>query len=290
MKPGYLYVLTHPSDPDLYKIGVTILHPEKRLAQHNRQHDKYAGQIVKETGRKWEIQTYIAVSDLYWAERAFWGTTPLAEMPFIGGIEVQRMERQWILKGLEAAKNAGVRPLPSRDTPPDYVFAYTAWMKKRLEGREIALLGLVTSRSGKASFRCCNGHEWRTRSTYVAEGMGCPQCGVGERSPEEIWQEAKLGYLCLLTRPDMPGVVKVEVTYGKLENVWENWEIHRYRFVEDPVLAETLIWELLGVPLPHDREPIRMDLSRAEQAFRELIYRMHREVAMVEMTKRGTPS
>lgn len=24
MKSGYLYVLVHPSDPDLYKIGVTI--------------------------------------------------------------------------------------------------------------------------------------------------------------------------------------------------------------------------------------------------------------------------
>ena len=51
MKSGYLYVLVHPSDPDLYKIGVTILHPEKRLAQHNRHYEEYAGQIVKETGQ-----------------------------------------------------------------------------------------------------------------------------------------------------------------------------------------------------------------------------------------------
>ena len=34
-RAGYLYVLAHPSDPDLYKIGVTVLRPEKRLAQHN---------------------------------------------------------------------------------------------------------------------------------------------------------------------------------------------------------------------------------------------------------------
>src|SRR6266446_3633015 len=63
MKSGYLYVLVHPSDPDLYKIGVTILHPEKRLAQHNRQHEEYAGQIVKVTGQKWELKTYLAVPD-----------------------------------------------------------------------------------------------------------------------------------------------------------------------------------------------------------------------------------
>ncbi|WP_436037029.1 GIY-YIG nuclease family protein [Variovorax paradoxus] len=35
-KTGYLYVLVHPSDPDLYKVGVTILEPGERLAQHNQ--------------------------------------------------------------------------------------------------------------------------------------------------------------------------------------------------------------------------------------------------------------
>ncbi len=75
MKSGYLYVLVHPSDPDLYKIGVTILHPEKRLAQHNRHYEEYAGRIVKETSQKWELKTYIAVPDPYCAERAFWGAT-----------------------------------------------------------------------------------------------------------------------------------------------------------------------------------------------------------------------
>ena len=89
-KAGYLYVLVHPSDPDLYKIGVTILHPEKRLAQHNRQDEKYACTIVQETGQKWELKTYIAVPDPYWAERAFWGATQVSVMPFRRGIEVER--------------------------------------------------------------------------------------------------------------------------------------------------------------------------------------------------------
>jgi hypothetical protein len=91
----------------------------------------------------------------------------------------------------------------------------------------------------------------------------------------------------LLIRHDQPGVAKIGLTYGKLENVWDGW-LYRYRFVEDPVLAESLIWEMLGHPLPHDREPIRIDLNRAKQAFRELIYRMHREVALVEMTTKKT--
>jgi T5orf172 domain-containing protein len=88
-KAGYLYVLVHPSDPDLYKIGVTLLRPEKRLAQHNSQLDKHAGRIVKETGQKWELKTYIAVPDQYWAERAFWGATPFPDFPFRRGEELK---------------------------------------------------------------------------------------------------------------------------------------------------------------------------------------------------------
>lgn len=121
MKPGYLYVLVHLSDPDLYKIGVTILHPKVRLAQHNSQHEKYAGKIVKETEQKWELKTYIAVPDPYWAEAVFWGATSLAAIPFRGGIEVQRMVWKSVQAGLDAASKAGVRP---PKPPPDWVYAY----------------------------------------------------------------------------------------------------------------------------------------------------------------------
>jgi hypothetical protein len=286
MKSGYLYVLVHPSDPDLYKIGVTILQPEKRLAQHNRDHKKYAGQIVKETGQKWQLKTYIVVPDVYWAERAFWGATPLADIPFLGGIEVLKMEATWVQAGLDAAKEAGIRPAPRAlpDHVPDHVYANTAWMNKRLAGRDITLVGHVRSKFGKSTFRCSNGHEWRTVPSRVAEGEGCPQCGIGERDREEISQAIRPAFLCLLTHPDKPGVIKIGLTYSKA-SAWDGWEIHRFRSVEEPVLAESLIWELLGRPLPNDREPISIDLSRAEQAFRELIPRLQQEIALVEKTK-----
>lgn len=61
--------------------------------------------------------------------------------------------------------------------------------------------------------------------------------------------------------------------------------VHRYQRVEDSVLAERLIWELLGQPLPHNREPIKIDLSVAEEAFQKLIYKMHQEIALVEKEK-----
>lgn len=288
MKSGYLYVLVHPSDPDLYKIGVTVLHPEKRLAQHNRHHEEYAGKIAKETGQKWELKTYIPVPDPYWAERAFWGATHFPDIPYREGIEIERMEWELVQKGLDAAKKAGVRPLPGPVT--DHVHAYSAWMNKRLVGRGIALVGHVRSKFGKSNFQCSNGHEWRTVPILVAEGEGCPRCGIGKKDPEEIAQAVGAALLCLLVHPDKPGVIKIGLIRNKLEQCWaenvrDGWEIHRYRNTEEPALAQSLIWELLGYPRPNDCDEIRMDLSRAEQAFRELILRMQREIAWVETTK-----
>ena len=290
MQSGYLYVLVHPSDPDLYKIGVTILHPEKRLAQHNCQYEEYAGRIVRETGQKWELKTYIAVPDPYWAEKAFWGATHCPDIPYRGGVEVERMDWQLVQKGLDAARKAGMRPSPK--TLPDHVYAYTAWMNKRLAGREITLVGHVRSKFGKSTFHCENGHEWRAVPNRVAEGEGCPQCGIGERNPEEIAHAMKPAFLCLLIHPDKPGLIKVGLTYGTPKqcvgaNAWGDWEVHRYRSVEEPAMAEALIWDLLGHPLHNDREPIRVDLNVAERAFRELIPEMRRQIALEEQNREG---
>ena len=281
-------MLVHPSDPDLYKIGQTTRHPEQRLAEHNSDYQKYAGLIVKETGQKWELKKYIAVPDPIWAETVFWGSTPLGDIPYRQGIEVQRMEWQWVQAGLNAAKKAGVRPPPK--PLPDYVYAYTAWMNKRLEGRGITLLGHVRSKFGKSNFQCSNGHEWRTVPDNVAEGEGCPQCGIGKKNPEEIRQAVKAGILCLLIHPDKPGLIRIGLTHSTLEecyaeNFWDDWVVHRYRNVEEPVLAKSLIWELLGYPLPNDREPIKIDLSIAEQAFRDLFPRLQSEIASAEKQK-----
>jgi hypothetical protein len=285
MMSGYIYVLVHPSDPDLYKIGITTRKPEQRLAQHNSDHTQLAGRIVKETGQKWELKEYHAVPDPYWAERVFWGATPLADIPFRQGIEVETMPWEWVQAGLDAAKKAGVRPGPK--PLPDHVYANKAWMNKRLAGRGITLIGHVRSKYGKSNFQCSNGHEWRTVPNDVAEGKGCPHCGIGEKDPEEIRQAIKTGLLCLLIHPDKPGVIKIGLTYRTLEqcyeeNVWDDWEIHRYRHVEEPALAESLIWELIGYSLPNDREPINIDLSIAEQTFRDLIPQMQREIALAE--------
>jgi hypothetical protein len=291
MKSGYLYVLVHPSDSNLYKIGVTTCHPEKRLSEHNKNYKECVGQIVKETGQKWEVKTYIDVPDPYWAENVFWGATGLADIPYRNGIEIMSMDWKTVQTGLNAAKKAGVRPPPPGSSLPNHIYANTAWMKKRLEGRDITLVGHVRSKtSGRNTFQCSNGHEWRTIPNNVAEGEGCPHCGVGKRSPEEIRNIVKVGVICLLIHPNKPGIIRIGLVINKkpYEEVkfWDNWEIHRYQNVEEPALAESLIWELLGHPKPDNcDEPINIDLASAEEAFRHLHYRLQNEIALTEKAK-----
>jgi hypothetical protein len=170
MKSGFLYVLTHPTDPDLYKIGVTVLHPEKRLAQHNNQHEKYAGQIVKQTGQKWELKTYIDVPDPYWAESAFWGATPFPDIPYRNGIEIERMEWQLVLEGLEAAKRAGVRPPLSKPA------RNREWMIKLLEGSGLKMIGHYRGLVTGVEFECANGHVFKESPGLVANRRYCPYC------------------------------------------------------------------------------------------------------------------
>ncbi|HAT2098236.1 TPA: GIY-YIG nuclease family protein [Legionella pneumophila] len=281
---GYLYVLIHSSNPNLYKIGITIRDVNKRLAEHNRKSEEYTSQIVVKTGLKWEIKTYISVPDVYWAELAFWGATPLAHVPFLGGIEVHEMEWEWVQSGLEAAKSAGLRPKPDI---PDHVYAYTAWMKKHLYGRGISLDGFVRSRTGKSNFNCINGHSWRITPQLVANGKGCPECGMGEKSQNEMFELVKPAFTCLLTHDDFPGFVKIMNVDNLHEaNISGGWTIHRYRNVDnEPILAENLLLDLLGVQKPYDGGKIKIDIQDAERAFRQLIYRL-REASVVRALAR----
>lgn len=173
MKSGYLYVLIHPSDSKLFKIGVTTLAPEKRLAQHNQNFSEYAGQVVKETGQKWELKTYISVEDHYWAERAFWGATPLADIPFRGGIEILTMEWEWVQRGLEAAMKAGVRPVSMKKKPPVQTYS---WLLDRVEGTGIMLIGPYRGSMTLHEFQCEKGHVFEEKPRNVVGRRSCPCC------------------------------------------------------------------------------------------------------------------
>lgn len=183
MRQGYLYVLGHPSDPDLYKIGVTVLSPEKRLAQHNRILTAIAGKVVASTGQEWKLKIYIAVDDVYFAERAFWSATHFPELPGRGGREVERMEWQLVQKGLDAAAKAGVRPGPLRKPP----VRDAKWMAEQLEGSGIVMIGRYGGLARGVDFQCGKGHVFRESPGLLANMRTCPccvdwQCSTGWRA------------------------------------------------------------------------------------------------------------
>jgi hypothetical protein len=191
MNSGYLYVLAHPSDPDLYKIGVTVLHPEKRLDQDNRNFEEYAGKIVKETGQNWELKTYIAVPDPYWAEKAFWGATPFPNIPGLRGIEVLRMEWQLVQKGLNAAQIAGVRSPP---LPPTSPVRNREWMLTQLEGTGITMIGRYGGLIRHTEFQCAKGHVFKESAGHLSYRKSCPCCVVWHWGLKDFGLRTSLGF------------------------------------------------------------------------------------------------
>ncbi len=170
MQSGFLYVLAHPSDPNLYKIGVTVLHPEDRLAQHNSQLEKHAGQVVARTGQKWELKTYISVPDPYWAEKAFWQATQYSVIPYRNGVEIQVMDWLEVLGGLEAAKFAGLRRPASKPR------RNKEWMVALLEGTPIKMVGHYRGLVAHVEFKCVNGHVFREAPGWIEGHTHCPLC------------------------------------------------------------------------------------------------------------------
>jgi hypothetical protein len=171
VRAGYLYVLTHPSDPELFKVGITILDPKKRLAQHDTQLDKAAGLVVARTGQKWELKTVIEVPDVYWAERAFWGRTHWSVIPGTRGVEVLPMKWELVQKAVEAAAKAGVRP----PEPPRKV-KNSDWLREQLAGTGIMLTrpyrGLLT----QVEFQCEKGHVFMESPGKLNVFKTCPCC------------------------------------------------------------------------------------------------------------------
>lgn len=184
MKPGYIYVLVHPSDPTLVKVGRTTQRLERRISQHNADHTKVAGQIVKETGQKWELKEYIEVPDPVHAEAVFWGATGLADIPYRGGVEVERMEWRTVQAGLDAARRAGMRPAPK----PRLV-RNREWMLEQLEGTGITLIGHYGGLLRFAEFRCEAGHTFKESPGLVANFESCPLCPprAGQRNAAESY-------------------------------------------------------------------------------------------------------
>jgi len=181
-KPGFIYILTHPSDPALVKIGMSTRHPVKRLKEHNTQLTSYTGKVVKETGQEWILKEFFPVSDTYNAESAFWHRSPLTEIPYSLGTELIRLDDtflnwDWIEEGIQAAKNAGVRqdmnqpPIPKQKAKRN-----KEWMENQIKGSGLVMLtkyrGLITG----VEFKCSRGHVFKMSAGRIAYNPYCPLC------------------------------------------------------------------------------------------------------------------
>jgi hypothetical protein len=118
------------------------------------------------------LKTCIAVADTYWAERAFWSATHFPDIPYRGGIEVEKMEWQLLQKGLDAAGKAGVRTGPLRAKP----VRDSDWMLEQLEGTGIVMLGRYSGLVRGIEFQCERGHVFRESPGVVANRKSCPCC------------------------------------------------------------------------------------------------------------------
>ena len=161
--------------PGEYKIGVTTQKVEKRLLQHNTNYSKIAGQVVKDTGHKWELKEYHSVEDVYYAENAFWGATGVADIPYRGGVEIFPMDWEAVERGLNAAKNAGVRPLPTESSK---LVHNREWMEKELVGTGIKLIGERFNHIQYTEFQCVKGHVFRAIPRILANNKLCPVCNA----------------------------------------------------------------------------------------------------------------
>ena len=190
---GYLYLLSHPSDKNLFKVGVTRRKALIRLAEHNTQLEKAAGKVVKETGKLWELKEVIKVEDIYLAEHKFWKRSPLTELPYSFGNElVQGMPYQWIEEGLEEAKKAGRRSNPNiPPIPKTTPLRGSVWIKAQLEGTGIEPLKSCGNGTMKAWFSCKKGHVFKIGGFLLVGGyklIRTPSCPVFYPQTYSKWE------------------------------------------------------------------------------------------------------
>jgi predicted GIY-YIG superfamily endonuclease len=181
VKAGYIYILKHPSDETLIKVGMTTRNVEQRIKEHNTQFDKAAGLIVKNTGQEWVLYDSIQVEDTYNAESAFWQRSPWTEIPFRGKQELIKLsgalDWSWVQDGIEAAKSAGVRddiskpPIP-KDAPKTGSQSYH---NQLLETGLSPVKGYGNG-IAKVWFSCANSHVFKLDSKTLCRFLACPLC------------------------------------------------------------------------------------------------------------------
>ena len=182
VKSGFIYVLTHPSDPYLIKVGMTTRSPNVRLQEHNTQFDKVVGKVVETTGQEWILKEFCAVEDTYNAESAFFHRSPLTELPYMLGDELVilddgEMNWDWVNEGLEIAKAVGVRKDTSQPPIPKPKPKRGAkWIEAALRDSDLMPLKGYGNGITKVSFKCSQSHIFRIAGCNIVRFPFCPVC------------------------------------------------------------------------------------------------------------------
>lgn len=182
VKVGFLYVLIHPSDQYLIKVGVTTRSPERRLKEHNSQFDTVAGKLVAETGREWVLKEFFPVEDIYYAESTFFHRPPLTEIPYVLSNELLNLDDKylnwnWVKEGLEKAKSVGIRKDPSQPPIPKPIPKKGAeWVASQLKGSGLKPLKGYGNGITKVAFECLKGHVFRIGWRNLVRFPYCPVC------------------------------------------------------------------------------------------------------------------
>ena len=182
VKSGFIYVLTHPSDPYLIKVGMTTRSPNVRLQEHNTQFDKVVGKVVETTGQEWILKEFCAVEDTYNAKSAFFHRSPLTELPYMLGDELvilddEYMNWDWVNEGLEIAKAVGVRKDTSQPPIPKPKPKRGAkWIEAALRDSDLMPLKGYGNGITKVSFKCSQSHIFRIAGCNIVRFPFCPVC------------------------------------------------------------------------------------------------------------------
>ena len=179
---GFIYILTHPSDPYLIKVGMTTRSPQVRLKEHNTQFDKAAGKVVEATGQEWVLKEYFEVEDTYNAESAFFQRSPLTEIPGALGNELLKLDDkyitwEWVKEGLNAAKTIGIRKDTSQPpTPKPKPKKGAQWIEAQLEGSGLKPIKGCGNGITKVAFECQKGHIFKISGRLLVNHPFCPAC------------------------------------------------------------------------------------------------------------------
>jgi len=121
------------------------------------------------------------VADQKFAERFFWDSTGLGELP--GGIGTEILNStsfEYVERLILAAQQAAAKHVenkePKAPSKPKKVVRNREWFLQKLEGTGLKMLSSYRGLATGVEFECANGHMFKRVPGYMANHLFCPIC------------------------------------------------------------------------------------------------------------------